>query len=281
MKSMGSIGIAVIVAALAGTSASAGVVGQCIKAGTAEYGECKATCKEDFQAAKDACTNKDHVCVDACREGRASCIEATGLAEAIDACNAARDAAIANCKVLYGAGTPERDQCIDNAQLDAFRCRDGVREEKSAAVIACRKAFRTCRNACPPGAGPVIDPRQCRSEAVTAFRACYATCREDLQLAKDACRNLDHDCVEQCRSERQTCKQPVRAALDAAIAACKAVRDAAVAACNGDDACIDQAQAVAFQCRDAAREAARPGFKACRDAFRACVRPACELPPAP
>lgn len=281
MKSIGRIAVGVALATALAGPAVAGPVGQCVKAAVAEYLECKATCKEAAQAARDACANRDHVCVDACREGRATCIEETGREAGIEACNAVRDAAVANCKTIYGPGTPERDQCIDNAQLAAFLCRDGVREQTAAAVRACHTGFRACRRTCPPGAGPVTDPAQCRRDAATELRACLTACREDVQLAKDACRNLDHDCVEQCRSDRKTCTDPVRAALDTAVAACKATRDAAVAACNGDDACIDQAQAVAFQCRDAAREAARPGLRACRDAFRACVRPGCEIPPAP
>jgi hypothetical protein len=71
---------------------------------------------------------------------------------------------------------------------------------------------------------------------------------------------------------RQACKESVQANLDAAIAVCRANKQAAIAACNGDDACIDQAQAVAFQCRDDAREAAKPGFAACRQAFKTSVQ---------
>ena len=41
--------------------------------------------------------------------------------------------------------------------------------------------------------------------------------------------------------------------------------------------CIEQARVVAFQCRDQAREDAKPGFAACRAGFKTCVQ-AC--PPA-
>jgi hypothetical protein len=252
--------------------AGAGAIGQCIKTSAGEYQECKADCKEAYQTAKDACSDRDHVCVEACREERADCRDATGFDAAIDACDDGKEAAIANCKTLYGAGTPERDTCIDNAQLAAFQCRDQVREDNKLELKACRTTFRTCQSICPPGAGPVVDPKTCKREAKDASKTCGADCREDFQVAKDACRNRDHDCVETCRADRQACKAPIQATLDAVTAGCKATKQAAIALCAGDDTCIDQAQAVAFVCRDDAREDARPGFHACRQTFKTCVQ---------
>ncbi len=285
-------GLTMMFAAALAAQAWAGATGQCIKAAAGEYKECKADCKEAFQAAKDACINKDHACVEACREDRAACIDATGFEAAIDACNDARDVAVANCKAIYPPESAERDQCIDNAQVDAFLCRLGVRTEKKPLIQACRKGsvelgvqgFRPCVKACPEGAGPVTDPRTCRLEAVTAYKECKGACREDFQAEKDACRGLVHDCVENCRADRAACKDPILATFDAAVAACKATKEAAIEACAGDAACIVQAKVVAFQCRDDAREAAKPGLAACRDAFRACVEalytdPACVVAP--
>lgn len=243
----------------------------CIKAAKAEYRECGADCKEAYQVAKDACLNRDHECVDICRAYRAVCIDATGLEAALDVCGDDRETAIANCKALYGPDTPERDQCIDNAQVEAFQCRDLARETYRPAVKLCRKGFTACAKACPPGAGPVEDPKACKLAAKGTYKTCRTDCREDFQVAKDACFNRDHDCVETCRSQRQTCKDPVLATRDAAIDACNTTRAQAIAACNGDDTCIDQAQVVAFQCRDQAREDARPGLQACRAAFKTCV----------
>jgi hypothetical protein len=71
---------------------------------------------------------------------------------------------------------------------------------------------------------------------------------------------------------RQACDAPVQAGLDAAVAQCKATLQAAKAACNGDPHCIEQAEVVAFQCRDDARDAAKPGFAACRAGFKSCVQ---------
>lgn len=275
------LGLASLAALLAATAA---LGGECIDAAVGQYKDCKADCREQFQVDKDACLNRDHACVEACRADREDCREATGYDAAIDQCNATRDAAIQSCKQIYPPGT-SRDTCIDNAQVDGFRCRDQVREDKRDPLRACRLQFRACAKACPP-ADPnpdpneeVIDKRQCRRDAKQVFKGCLVICREDFQIAKDACRNKDHACVEQCRTDREACRAPVLAELAADIAVCNAERDQAIQSCKStyptpgpaQDACIDQAQVVAFQCRDQAREDARPGLKPCRDAFRACV----------
>jgi hypothetical protein len=134
--------------------------------------------------------------------------------------------------------------------------------------------------ACPPApSGEVIDPRQCKLDAKDAYLACKADCREGFQAQKDVCLNRDHACVEDCRARRDDCRQPVEDQLDAGIASCNATRDAAIANCKslyaeGDpnrDTCITNAQVDAFECRDQARENARPQFQACRDAFQTCA----------
>ena len=252
--------------------AGAGVIGQCIKTSASEYGECKDDCKEAYQTAKDACSNKDHVCVEACREERAVCRDLTGFDAAIDQCNDGKETAVATCKNLYAAGTDARDTCIDNAQLAAFQCRDQAREDNKLELKTCRTDFRACQGVCPPGAGPVQEPKECRADAKVDSKTCGADCREDFQVAKDACRNKNHDCVETCRADRQACKAPIQDTLDAVTAGCTATKQAAIALCAGDDTCIDQAQSVAFVCRDNAREAARPGFDECRQEFKACVQ---------
>jgi hypothetical protein len=252
----------------------------CIDGARAEHRDCRATCREDYQTAKDACVNRDHACVEVCRAERAECREATGFDAAIDACNDGRDAAVANCRALYPIG-PDRDLCIDEVQVDAFQCRDGVREAELPELLACRQEFRRCALGCP-----LVDPalltedrRRCRVGARRGYVRCLLACREDFQLAKDACLNRDHACVEECREERHECRAPILAALEAEIAACNATRDDAIATCRSLhppdspelDACIDQAQVVAFRCRDEARERARPGLASCREGFRACV----------
>jgi hypothetical protein len=128
---------------------------QCVQDGAKEKQACIQTCKENFQAAKDTCWNVDHDCMESCRAGRVTCVTPiyTALKTCIDGCRAALDTAKADCRAWYTEGTPERDTCIDQAQVLAFSCRDGCWESRDKpALTACRKAFLSCRNACPPAA---------------------------------------------------------------------------------------------------------------------------------
>jgi hypothetical protein len=271
-------------------AAVADAASPCIKDAKREHKDCRATCKEDFQIAKDACLNRDHACVEVCRAQRSECREATGFDAAIDACNAQLAIDKQACKDAHPADTPERDQCIDQVQVIAFQCRDAAREVAKPLLRACRRTFRACARACAPAEPPIpsSEVRQCKVDAAAAHLACKAECREDFQVAKDACRNRDHACVELCRADRAACKQPFLDQLAAALAGCKATRDAGVLNCQNlfaegtpeRDQCIDNVQVEAFQCRDQAREDVRPGLHDCRVAFRACVG-ACPPPPPP
>lgn len=287
MQSIRWAAIAAAVLCLAAASTASAGRGPCVREANAAFRTCHGSCVEGFQADKDACLNRDHACIEVCRAERAECRDATGLDAALAQCEATLDAARATCRANTLPGTPERDACIDAAQLAAFQCRDAAREAAKSAILACRTGFKTCALACAP-ASPPVDVPQCRRDAKAAFDACQAVCREDVQVARDACINRDHACVEQCRDDRATCRAPILATFDAAIAVCAATRASDVAACEAAfgagtpelDQCIDNAQVTAFLCRDAAREAARPGIVACRQGFVTCVR-ACPAPPAP
>jgi hypothetical protein len=123
----------------------------------------------------------------------------------------------------------------------------------------------------------------CVREAKQDAKDCTADCKEALQTAKDACLNRDHDCVEVCRADRSQCR--LDSGIDAALDACNDALEARRAQCRADtqpdtaerDACVDAAQVDAFECRDSARELARPLLKACRKAFRSCAK-ACPAP---
>jgi len=252
--------------------------------------ECRTQCYEDSQLARDNCQNRDHACMEVCRAQREECHLATGLDAVIAACN----------QTLYGdkedcrndpdnpEGSPERDQCIDQAQVVAFQCRDAAREAARPALKSCRTSFRTCAKSCPPPDPPseVVDPLQCKTDAIAAAKTCRAACREAFQVLKDMCLNRDHVCMEGCRTTRDGCIQPVADQLAAVVGTCKATRDGDVDDCrqlHGEgtpelDQCIDDAQVKAFQCRDAAREAARPDFETCRQAFSGCAS-GCALVP--
>jgi hypothetical protein len=271
-----ALGLALLLAAPAARAAD-----PCIADAKQEYSESKTQCKEDYQTAKDACLNRDHACVEGCRAGRAECVDATSVDEDLAACRDDLRDAKAACRAAHPEGSAELDQCIDQAQVVAFQCRKGARKAAKPALSACRTGFRACAKSCPPPATPSSgeDVRQCKLDAKTVYRTCKLDSREAFQSQKDLCLNRDHTCVEGCRAGRDACRQPVEDQLDADRAACNATRDAAVQNCKDlyadgtpeRDACITNAQVDAFQCRDQARETARPNFQACGDGFKSCA----------
>jgi hypothetical protein len=253
----------------------------CVGDAAGGYKNCKADCKEDFQVAKDTCLNRDHACVEACREDRRHCRDATGIDDAIAQCDATLVGARRTCRQNNPTDAGQRDHCIDQAQDVAFQCRDAAREAAKSGLKQCRKDFQACAQACPPANPPSsADPKQCKSDAQEAYQACKGGCVEAFQTAKDECRNRDHVCVEGCRADRDVCLGPKLDALVAAYAACNATRDGDVQNCKNlygagtpeRDTCIDNAQLAAFQCRDQAREDARPGLDQCRADFQACAQ---------
>jgi hypothetical protein len=119
----------------------------------------------------------------------------------------------------------------------------------------------------------------CLSEAKGALKECIAGCKEDFQTEKDSCRNIDHVCAEGCREAYDTCieepltdlancKVPCNTTLATAVVNCRSMYGRGT---HDRDTCIDQAQVLAFTCKDACREVANPLLKTCRDAFKACI----------
>ena len=265
-------------------------VAPCLTAVAQQYQDCKADCRESFQLAKDTCVNRDHQCVESCRADRSTCLQPTldTLNGDLATCASDLETAKGNCRSLYADGTPERDTCIDDAQVQAFQCRDAAREKARPGIVACRHGFKVCvRTNCPPTSAP--DPsgvKACKQDARDLRDICVADCVEGRQNGKDLCLNRDHDCVEGCRATRDQCRAPFVAQRDGAIADCNATRDQAIndncppPGDEGRDGCVDQAQTVAFQCRDAARETVQSDLNGCRQDFIACAQ-ACPPPPAP
>ena len=277
---------AVLAVGLGATGVRAEGTGPCLSAAQHGFIDCKKACVEDFQLAKDTCANRDHACVETCRSARQICRQPTVdvLNAALAVCASDLATAVGNCRNLFADGTPERDSCIDNAQVGAFQCRDRAYTAAAPGLRSCRKQFRSCVNMnCPPLSVP--DPAAvtaCKSDARGLLAVCVATCVENRQLAKDTCLNRDHVCVENCRAQRDTCRQPSVDSRAAAIAVCQQNRDQAIAGCPppgdpGRAACIDQVQVLAFQCRDAAREAVQAALDGCRQAFQTCAQ-ACPPP---
>ena len=285
MKAQRSVLISLAALALIFSGAPAHAGDGCLADAKGEYKDCTGTCKEDYQSAKDACLNRDHACVEVCRAQRADCRDATGIDGALDACNDTLASARQQCRDTYPAGSADRDACIDQAQVVAFQCRDQARENAKKPLKACRAAFRSCAAQCGPPAPGDGSAKQCKADALAAYKSCGADCREGFQVEKDACKNRDHACVEQCRSDRADCRAPINEQLRSDEAQCKATRDQAVDNCKSLYAegtpertqCIDNAQVAAFECRDQARENAHPGYAACRQQFQSCAQ-ACPPP---
>jgi hypothetical protein len=280
------VALAALVLSLGARGASAEGIGPCVADAARDYRECKGVCREDFQLTKDTCANRDHACVESCRADRQTCLQPVlaTLNGTLATIQASLDAARANCRTLYADGTPERDTCIDNAQVDAFQQRDAAREVAAPGIKACRRAFKTCvRTNCPPLTVP--DPpvvHACKADARDVFEGCVADCLEGKQLAKDTCLNRDHACVETCRSTRTGCRQPFVDTLNGLLAQCAAARATAIDQCPppgspNRDSCVDQVQVIAFQCRDSARETVSGDLAACRQAFQTCAQ-ACPPP---
>lgn len=121
---------------------------------------------------------------------------------------------------------------------------------------------------------------QCVLDAKAEKQLCTSTCQDNFRADKDLCWNVNHDCADVCRAERDTCVAPIYTALQTCLDGCNATLDTAKATCralyaDGDpqrDVCIDQAQGVAFNCRDTCREQLdRDGIKLCRQAFHECI----------
>jgi hypothetical protein len=125
---------------------------QCIRGAAKDYQECRQQCQADFKEAKEVCRDVAHSCALDCTEKLDKCeeIPLTKLENCKNGCNLLLDAAKENCRSHYGKGSEELDACIDQAQVIAFLCRDGCREDVSDELKPCRLAFRNCISACQP-----------------------------------------------------------------------------------------------------------------------------------
>ncbi len=196
----------------------------------------------------------------------------SGLPAALRACDTKTQEAIQNC---HGDS-----QCIEQAQVVGFQCREDARTQAKPALKQCGVQFRECVAACPPGAGPVGNPATCLQQAKQNAVACLGTCRTNFLVEIDACHHKSHSCVDGCRATRTSCAAPIVAQLNAAIAACNATRDQQIQNCNqsfppgspGLADCIENAQVQAFMCREDAQEQAQPSLNQCQQNFVGCVQ---------
>lgn len=128
----------------------------CNREAAKEFKECQLECREEFLTDKDACRNIDHDCANACRAERAACEEPylDAVELCIVGCKETLEAAKLACEAILDP--VERDQCIDDAQVAGFVCRDDCRENTTVdgkpwreGVQECRVAARACFEACP------------------------------------------------------------------------------------------------------------------------------------
>jgi hypothetical protein len=68
----------------------------------------------------------------------------------VAACNAQLATDKQDCQTAFPDDPAGLDQCIDNAQLKAFVCRDSAREQAGPGFESCRQQFKTCVQTCPP-----------------------------------------------------------------------------------------------------------------------------------
>lgn len=256
----------------------------CIAAARSAYKECVSSAGGAFTDALDGCLERDHECVEACRSQRQDCRDGTGIGAELVACDAELAATKAKCRNQFPLLSKRRQACLYRAEVSASRCRTRVRRRFRRALRDCRAAFTQCTGTCGPG-GPPGGTGTCRAEGKAAFGAVLASCKQTFQVTVAGCLNKDSTCLQDCGDARDTCNAPAWATLDAALAACTAQEKTDVAACQvanpgGGTAfqqCVTTAQANASACRDAATQAAAPGFAPCTQQYLGCVH-AC--PPA-
>ena len=110
-------------------------------------------CKDDFVLSASACIDKDATCVDACDDARDQCrVPAqAALEEAVDACNAQRNAAVAQCQADFPDDQAALAQCIETVEASTFTCRDAALEGAAPGFAVCTQAWAECVQGCPAG----------------------------------------------------------------------------------------------------------------------------------
>ena len=152
MRIGGLLGLALLLSFGTARAEGGPTVGQCVADARAEAKTCTELCRDEFRAAKDTCRSVDHDCAEAARGERAACVGdvlAALAACVVEEC-AGFAAQIEQCRATYPLGDPQRDACIDNAQLLRFQCRDACRESVAlhSGLRACRVEFRAAIRVC-------------------------------------------------------------------------------------------------------------------------------------
>ena len=163
------LAIALCLALSSGRAATAGAANSCALGARADFTACHAGCKSELADDLAVCRGHDPICAQTCADGRDECtkpIVQANLTNCVDQCDAPLDAARTTCKAQVSCGgggnpcgfNPAYITCIDPAQAAAFACRDTCRDAFALntaaqdALKACKSAFKTCVEACPPPA---------------------------------------------------------------------------------------------------------------------------------
>lgn len=130
--------------------------GQCVRAATYEYNQCKADCQDLYFTEKDACRKIDPVCAEQCRVTLVTCV--APYQEALDACFGGCSEALGTsreaCRTIPDPVLQQ--QCLGDAEMANWLCRDTCRVSVYVdgkwwrqGVMECRRAARACFKACP------------------------------------------------------------------------------------------------------------------------------------
>jgi hypothetical protein len=144
----------------------------CFQDAKGNYQSCVSQCRSDLVAARLGCRNVDPACGQACLAGRQQCLDGvqnilqTGLlpdGSSLANCTGGTDQCKATLQTArHACGAPCQptdtacNECVDNAQVVAFECRDGCRDSwrTNPTVIAmlqsCQSSFKACIRQCPP-----------------------------------------------------------------------------------------------------------------------------------
>jgi hypothetical protein len=257
----------------------------CLRAARGALGECRSSATGAFVDARAGCLRRDPACVEACGSGELDCRDATGIGTALGACTSQLQAAKDGCRTRFLTESAKRENCVNQALVAGLECRNGARKSVRPALRSCRRTFESCAKLCGPGTPP-LGFRICKARARTAFRAEFASCTGQFDVARAGCLFKDYTCVQGCGDADDACTAPVAAAFTAAVGSCVAQRAAAAATCRATypaggtplDQCVSTAETDAFVCRVAARDAARPGLKACVRRSLGCIRACPSVP---
>ncbi len=144
----------------------------CLLNAKATFRGCVSQCKSDFVAARLTCRNVQPACGEACLAGRQACLDnieailQTGQVPGggtLTNCSGGTDQCTANfqtAKQACGAPCQPSDtacmECVDNAQVVNFECRDTCRTSWRTNPIvvsmlqSCQSSFKACIQKCPP-----------------------------------------------------------------------------------------------------------------------------------